>query len=338
MLKKLPINRLVRASVRNAHPSSLNLWAKNALAVRRTPKPSRDHLRETMNWLNNAHEASGTGGVSGGYSMIDGWLAPYPETTGYIIPTFYDYAEFSGENEWRERAAEMADWEIEVQMPDGAVQAGLYKGQNAEQIPAVFNTGQVILGWCRAFVETKDERFLSAAERAGDWLIAAQSGDGAWHLKSQETETTVHAYDVRTAWSLLEIYEINRKTKYLDAARRNLDWTLSQQTENGWFNNNAFFNSSEKWDSPFTHMIAYVLEGLQESFRILKDERCLRAYSKTAEKLLRIYELRRYMAGDFDSSWTMSAKYSCLTGNAQIAGVWLKHFGITGAKRGIKIV
>ncbi|NJM53873.1 MAG: hypothetical protein HC846_11075 [Blastocatellia bacterium] len=154
-MSKLPLKRIVGAGLRNANPTFLNLWTRDIFDARRSPKSTPIHLQETLNWLKNAHDASGKRGVAGGFSVIDGWLAPYPETTGYIIPTFYDYADFSGENEWRERAAAMADWEIEVQMPNGAVQAGLYKGKDAKQVEAVFNTGQVILGWCRAFIETK---------------------------------------------------------------------------------------------------------------------------------------------------------------------------------------
>ncbi len=333
MLSKIPLTRVVKAGVRNVHPSAFSHWAKNALDVRPAPGSSLEHLRSTMAWLKAADDACPQGGVSGGYSLIDGWLAPYPETTGYIIPTFYDFAEMTGDIEWSDRARSMADWEIEVQMPNGAVQAGLYKGKDAKQVEAVFNTGQVILGWCRAFVETKDERYLEAAKKAGDWLISVQAEDGAWRFESQETETDVHAYDVRTAWSLLEIFEITGDEKYADAAKKNLEWTMAQQHENGWFDNNAFFTSSEKWSAPFTHTIAYVMEGLQESYRILKDERYLAAYAKTAEKLLRIFELRKKMAGDFDQNWKRSSDYSCLTGNAQIAGVWLKHYQITGDVR-----
>lgn len=333
MIAKVPLKRLASAGIRSSHPSAFALWAKNALDIRRAPASSVEHLRSTMEWLRAADDASPNGGVSGGYSLIDGWLDPYPETTGYIIPTFFDYAEMSGEATWRDRAVAMAEWEIDVQMPNGAVQAGLYKGKGAEQVPAVFNTGQVILGWCRAYAETNDERFLEAATRAGDWLIEVQSDDGAWRFDSQETETNVHAYDVRTAWSLLEIFELNRNEKYADAARKNLDWTMAQQLENGWFENNAFFTSSEKWSAPFTHTIAYVMEGLQESYRILNDERYLAAYAKTAERLLRIFELRKTMAGDFDRNWKSSTRYSCLTGSAQIAGVWLKHYQSSGDVR-----
>ena len=125
----------------------------------------------------------GRTGVSAGYSFLDGWYAPYPETTGYIIPTFYDYAHSTRKEEYSS-ARLMADWEIEVQLPCGGVQGGHYVGPTADRRPVAFNTGQVILGWVRAYTETADEKYLDAAGRAGDWLISAQSTDGAWRLDS----------------------------------------------------------------------------------------------------------------------------------------------------------
>lgn len=322
--------RIAGAAVRNVHPSSIGLWTRDLFDIRGRPKQSSVHLRHTMEWLRSAHDACGRRGVSAAYSVIDGWLPPYPETTGYIIPTFYDYAKLAGEEEWRDRAVAMADWEVEVQMANGAVQAGFYKSNGADQVPAVFNTGQVILGWCRAFVETQNDKYLNAAKRAADWLVSIQDEDGAWRFRSSETETTVHAYDVRTAWALLEIHAIMGDPAYRESAQRQISWTLRQQKDNGWFENNAFFITSKKWGSiPFTHNIAYVMEGLQESHRLLGDEEYFRAYAKTAERLMRIFELKRFMPGDFDSNWKSSRNYSCLTGDAQIATVWLKHFSVT---------
>jgi uncharacterized protein YyaL (SSP411 family) len=311
------------------HPSLARLLARDRLGSLPKPGASASHLEAAIEWLCRAQDNAGGRGVSAGYSLIDGWLPPYPETTGYIIPTFFDYARSSGREELRERALRMADWEIEVQLPDGSVQAGQYKAGQKERRPAIFNTGQVILGWCRAYAETKKECYLEAAMRAGDWLAGAQAADGSWPLRAPETETTVHAYDVRTAWSLLELNALVNQRSYLEAARLNLQWTLEQQQENGWFKHNAFFFAGNKWDLPLTHTIAYVMEGLQESWRLLGDDRYFQAVYKTAERLLRIFELRRFMPGEFDGSWKTAATYSCLTGDAQIAGVWMKVYETT---------
>jgi uncharacterized protein YyaL (SSP411 family) len=169
---------------------------------------------------------------------------------------------------------------------------------------------------------------LIAAQRAGDWLISVQSTDGSWRLSGPEAETPVHAYDARTAWSLLEVAALSNgedRDRYTEAARSNLDWTLAQQQENGWFKHNSFFTES-KWSLPLTHTIAYVMEGFYESWRLIGETRYFDAAHRTGEKLMRIFELRRYLSGEFDQAWKSSAQYSCLTGDAQVAGVWLRLF------------
>jgi uncharacterized protein YyaL (SSP411 family) len=293
---------------------------------------SRRHLDATINWLCQAQDIAGGAGVSAGFSFLYGWHPPYPETTGYIIPTFYDYANLTGREEILDRARRMADWEVEIQLPSGAVQGSVYLGPQRAREPEVFNTGQVILGWCRAFTETRDERYLNAARRAGDWLVQVQFPDGSWRLNGPEAETMVHAYDVRTAWSLLELDSLVRDGRYTQSATFNLDWTMAQQQENGWFRHNAFFTAGN-WNLPLTHTISYVLEGLVESERITGHRQYLQAAIKTAARLLEIFETQKFMPGEFDNSWQFASRYSCLTGNAQIAGVWLRLFELTQDKR-----
>ena len=50
-------------------------------------------------------------------------------------------------------------------------------------------------------------------------------------------------------------------------------------------------------------------------------------------RLMRIFELSRFMAGEFDACWKSDMNYSCLTGDAQVAGVWLKLFEAEGDVR-----
>src|SRR5262249_17569419 len=123
----------------------------------RTGTP-REHLDAAMAWLCRAQDAVEGGGVSHGYTPKwqraygrAGWLAPSPETTGYIIETFYDYATLTGDGSYRDRASRMARWESQVQMDSGAVQGAVL---GFERTPAVFNTGQVCFGWARAYEET----------------------------------------------------------------------------------------------------------------------------------------------------------------------------------------
>jgi hypothetical protein len=105
------------------------------------------------------------------------WAPSYPETTGYIIPTLYRYAAITGDEDCRARARRMADWEIDIQLPGGGVLAGALGDSDK---PTVFNTGQVIFGWVRAFEEEQDERYRDAAVRASAWLCDIMDDDGCW--------------------------------------------------------------------------------------------------------------------------------------------------------------
>jgi uncharacterized protein YyaL (SSP411 family) len=317
---------LARINFRKANPWLLQISLQDHFGPRTSDEPSRKHLDATMRWLCRAQDRCGGDGVSAGYSFIDGWYPPYPETTGYLIPTFYDYAALSGREEYRDRARRMAEWEIKIQLPCGGVQGGHYLGQTPNRQPVVFNTGQVIFGWLRAYAETSDERYLGAARRAADWLISAQSPDGSWRLNGPAVTTRVHAYDARTAWGLLEVEAAVGNGRYAAPAHRNLEWTLRQQQANGWFVNNNF-NSDFL---PPTHSISYVMEGLIESGRLSGESRYLEAALKTAVRLRDIYDTLGFLPGEFDGDWNCIGSYSCLTGDAQIARVWLQLFQKTG--------
>jgi hypothetical protein len=291
----------------------------------------RAHLEATMDWLCCAQDQIKTGGISAGFSLLRGWLAPYPETTGYLIPTFFDYAHFAGKEEFCDRACAMADWELELQFESGAVQGGEYYGETGGRHPAVFDTGQVILGWCRAFEETADHRYLDAALRAGNWLVSVQIEDGSWPTPCEGPHG--RAYDVRTAWALLELNRLSGVPTHLHAARAAIEWTLSQQNENAWFNRCAF-NAGPRWPNlPFTHCIAYVIEGLLAAWEYLGDERCWHAAAKTTDQLLAVLDSYGFLPGELDATWHSDVTYRCLSGDAQVAAICVRIHSRTGEVR-----
>ncbi|MDQ3520367.1 MAG: hypothetical protein M3466_18445, partial [Gemmatimonadota bacterium] len=80
-----------------------------------------------LSWLGRAQDmsASSDGGVARHYSLVSGWSASYPETTGYIIPTFLNEAKRRGDDSLRERARRMLDWLVSIQLPEGGFQGGM---------------------------------------------------------------------------------------------------------------------------------------------------------------------------------------------------------------------
>ncbi len=153
-----------------------------------------EHLERAVQWLCRAQDAFPDGGVARSYALVyhgyfkrKGWIPSYPETTGYIIPSMFDVAHLKGSSSLHERAVRMAEWECAVQMENGAVMGGTVDQAPA---PAVFNTGQVIFGWIRAYKETDREEFMASAVRAGRYLVSQLSADGAWRKNLSNFATT----------------------------------------------------------------------------------------------------------------------------------------------------
>jgi len=298
-----------------------------------------EHVHSAVQWIFRAQDAFGTGGVARSYSLAHnsffqrrGWIACYPETTGYIIPTVFDYARVAGSEDAFERAVKMADWECAVQLSNGAVQGG-----TVEQVasPAIFNTGQVIFGWVRAFAETRKEKYLAAAVKAGDFLLREQDEDGAWrkNLSIHVARTSeTYTYNTRTAWALTCLSEAANDAAYRAGAVKNIEFTLRRQLPNGWFKDNCIFDATQ----PLVHTIAYCIRGIMEVGSALGEDRYVKAARKAADALIERQHSDGGLSGRFDAQWRPTVNYSCLTGVAQMAVIWGRLFQITGDAKYLK--
>lgn len=298
--------------------------------VRGTLAPSRGGagvpdgaLQAAIDWLCLTHDVTGRHGSSLGYHLLRGWLPAFPETTGYIIGTLLDHAARGGDPSLVTRASEMGDWEIDVQNPDGGVMQGTLRTPSGRSI--AFNTGMVIFGWLDLYEALGTERFLDAAIRAGRWLEQAQGADGTWQ-GDHEHHGIPHAYDARVAWALVRLAQVTGDERFLEIAVRHLDWVLSVQQENGWFE----WCSFRPGDLPNSHGLAYTMRGLLESGALLGDGRYTEAALRTAHALAGIYRKLGRLPAIFDREWTPRARYVCVTGLAQNGGVWLRLHQETG--------
>ena len=297
---------------------------------------ARGHLDAAARWICRAQDAFPDGGVARSYSLVyspysgrRGWHPSYPETTGYIIPTMFDYANLTGNSEIYDRTVRMADWECDVQMTNGAVQGGTI---DQAPTPAIFNTGQVIFGWVRAFQETGTERYLTSAIRAGDFLVREQDEDGAWRKNLSNyasTEMKTYTYNTRTAWSLLNLHSVTEEEKYRESATRNLEHSLGQQQENGWFRNNCLSDAAR----PLLHTIAYCIRGFLEVGIRTGNRKYVDAAMKASEALLAKQRQNGALSGRFDAAWEAAVPWSCLTGDAQISIIWGRMYQHTGARK-----
>jgi len=311
---------------------SLDVAAGYLRVPRSTPIDPAASLDAAIDWICRAQDASGDGGVARSYALVyqpffqrRGWLPSYPETTGYIIPTMFDYATRTGRQEIADRAVRMADWECDVQLPGGAVKGGTVDAPSA---PAVFNTGQVLFGWIRAYEETGRERYLDAALRAGRFLVSVQDPDGAWRKALggfASGELSSYSYNTRSAWGLSLLSAAAGRPEFNDAATRNVDHALGEQLPNGWLRNNCLYDATQ----PLTHTIAYALRGILEVGVATGETRYIAAARLGADALLSRQRENGSLAGRYNERWEPTVDFSCLTGNAQMGCLWARLYEIT---------
>src|SRR3989442_806369 len=218
------------------------------------------HLTAALAWLERAQDATGGDGFGRGYSLTwnpyfksRGWQPAYPETTGYIIPTLYLAARHLQRPALARRAERAAYWEVEIQLSSGAVQGGVI----GEPIsPAVFNTGQVLLGWLAAFQETGSGVFAGAARRAGEFLLAMQDDDGLWRRgNSCFADPTATLYNARAAWALAEAAQRLVVPEFRVAAARHLSAVARRQQKDAWIPDCCLGDPLR----PLLHTIAYAI-------------------------------------------------------------------------------
>jgi hypothetical protein len=326
---------MLRAAVRSIRQFLRTPRAARAEAARDAHEglgedPGIEHvLQAGTDWLSAAQDcsSSGDGGVARHFSLLSGWGASYPETTGYIVPTMFACAERLRRPDLRDRGARMANWLVSIQRPDGGFQGGVIGASPV--VSVTFNTGQILMGLASAVAELGDA-YRPALQGAAEWLVETQDPDGCWRRHPTPfAGAGEKAYETHVAWGLLEAERVHPGHGYAEAALRNVQWALGRQRANGWFDDCCLNDPTQ----PLTHTIGYVLRGLMEAHRFARDEKMLTAAVRTADGALSAMTPDGWLPGRLDASWRGSVSWVCLTGNVQIAYSWLMLYDETGDRR-----
>lgn len=279
-------------------------------------------LELVVRWVLTAQRADG--GVPAYYSLLTGYSKSYPEVTGYLVPTLYNFAKFRTDSGAATAAERATRWLLSLQMPDGAFPGGL---QGGEGQASIFNTGQILHGLTRGHKEIHDPAIGRAAIAAADWLVQMQCADGSWSGPGSY-QGGAHTYYIMVSWALAELSKEIGDPKYGEAAERNLNWTLSYFRPTGWIDGINLEGYPE-----YSHFIAYVLQGALEC-AVLRDRNdAIEAAAKSAWLLLRKFETNKCLYGAYERDFKNGKRFACLTGNAQMSCVWLRLFEVTGDLR-----
>jgi rhamnogalacturonyl hydrolase YesR len=311
-------------------PANAALIARHAAALARRGTPRGEvaqldaAIDEGLAWLCRSQDRVGSGGV-GCYEFYR-WTPGYPEVTGYIIPTVWDCHRALGREDLARRATRMADWELGIQRPEGGFE-GLYEGDGYPIV--AFNTSQVIRGLLRTAEETGEQRYLDAAVRAGEWLVANQDEDGSWTRANFKGSSVV--YDSYAAAPLARLGAVTGEGAFKLAAQRSCEFVLAHQRANGWFELCA--HEPQYREEPLTHFLCYTIDGLLETGEVLDDERFVTAAIRAADPMLAIVEGTPELPARLDADWQSRAGYVCVTGVAQLGIILMRLHDRTGETR-----
>lgn len=286
-------------------------------------------VNAALEWLCTAQDESLTadGGVARHFSIIDGWAPSYPETTGYIVPTFLAEARRQNRPELRERAQRMLNWLVSIQFPEGGFQGGLVIHE--PRVPVTFNTGQILLGLVAGVAEF-GTALQPAMIKAADWLASTIDDDGCWRrFPTPFAAKGEKSYETHVAWGLFETARLEPDRGYAEAAWANIEWSIANQEPNGWMRQCCLTAP----DAPLTHTLGYALRGILEAHRFQPREHVLNAAIRTADGLLSALSSDGYLPGRLGRNWEPRARWACVTGTVQIAHSWLILFQLTGQKK-----
>ncbi len=273
---------------------------------------NRTHIKMAADWL--LYIQNEDGGYSRKFSFITGRDKSYIETTGYIVQTLLQL----NEEKYIHSALWAGEWLLKVQNEDGSF------SEIDDNRPFVFDTGQVLLGLNRLYLFTKDETYLKALERAANWLVSVQEEDGSWQRYAYNSQK--HTYYTRVAAALYEAGELIGSEEFKHKALKNIDWVLSCQRQNGFFDNASFL----KEVPAFLHTIVYILEGLLDVYEKTQDEKILQAVLQNANRLKEVASTKDFIpCSQYDEDFNCVNKERCMTGLAQWAGVALRIYSIT---------
>jgi hypothetical protein len=285
-------------------------------------------LRSVVDWILRAQQADG--GIAAYYSLCTGYSDSYPEVTGYIIPTLYDFGRLTEQAAARHAAERATRWLLSLQMSSGAFPGGLHRSDSGRESlaqPSVFNTGQVLQGLVRSHAETGSAQILERAVAAGDWLASIQQTDGSWSGEATY-QGTAHTYYSMVSWALAQLASESKDPRHAAAADRNIDWVLAHVKPSGWAD-----GVNLRGHPAYLHFIAYVIQGTLECGILRRRDDAIQAAANAAWVLLRKFETHKRLLGTYEPDFTGGHNFSCLTGNAQISCVWLRLFEVTGDLR-----
>jgi uncharacterized protein YyaL (SSP411 family) len=221
----------------------------------------------------------------------------YSEITGYAITTLLFLKNIYNDDTYLEKAKKAAMWIKDYAMIScGAVRTRLYENDSsADKLYSFsgenifsFDLGMVLYGMINLYKSTNEEAFLESSVKMADFLLGKMhKKDGSFYaIYNVNTKKAHESFD---KWSnqsgsfhsklglgLVDMFEVTKEKKYIDAASAVCEYALNKQEANGRF----VTNCADKTTNLHPH--CYSIEGLLYVGSYLKSEKLINVAKKAA--------------------------------------------------------
>jgi len=279
-------------------------------------------LKENLKWIYASFKTNGYKGSSGSRSVLGKWESPYPETTGYLIPTLIAGHPYVPELGLLSLAKKQIPFFKNLRTAEG----GFYSDAK-NSAPIVFDTAQILLGLISLVPEvTEPDLLLDEIAITRQWLrdLLDEEGNFISHNYVLQYQP---AYYSRIGWPLAFAENII-DSKPSTATKMLIHRITSSQNENHSFPNWGFY----KGENAYTHTLAYTLRGLWEYAELVNSKKIKKQVKQSLHKLHQTISSEGCIAGSYDENWEGDYSFICSTGNAQLALLNLLVFERTGQK------
>ncbi len=288
------------------------------------------HLLEALDWLMRAQDILPHGGLSRGYSFgwnpfcpKKGWQPAHPKPTAEAIITLFDCAEAMSRIDLRQRAIDLADWLVKIQMYSGAIRGGAL---NEVRSSEVLNTALAILGWIRMARETGAERSVLAIRKAADFLIGLQQEAAKPGRHVPDAAGYGDALGVSSVGlALIQTGIFLEEYNCCAVGERCLNQAISLQETNGWFRNNGH----DPTHQTLLQNLASTVENILMCGIILDNPKYVHSARLTADVLLERLQAGKVLCGRFFPDWSDGVSWSGQFGNGKMASIWIRLYQIT---------
>lgn len=277
----------------------------------------RQGMLSAAGWLANA-AAQWNGGYSARYNLLNrNYQGPYPETTGYLIPTLLDVVGAGENGKMYERATSAAAWLRRRQRDDGAIRCNIDTGGEHETETdkiILFDCGAILQGFS-ALAEKQDTDCREAATRLADFMCSCQCPDGTWDRYLYFADFGTH--NALVAYSLIDAARTLGNPAFGKAGRMCLSTLRSRILPSGFIQGCEFGRDPT---TMFLHAYAYTLEGYVKAAIVDDDDELLQTAVLALDRMCEAMDQTDLLpAAYLDDSLSPASDYTVTTGLAQLA-------------------